>query len=99
MSISRRTSSVSVKSAIDLALENFKLKSKVMEAAIVEQWGELAGGIVEKETYSLRLNEGVLHLRMRNATVRQELGFQKQLIISRVNDFLGQEIVKDLHIS
>ncbi|MFZ9942831.1 MAG: DUF721 domain-containing protein [Bacteroidia bacterium] len=73
-----------------------KLQDRLNQVSLQGLWEDLVGPMISKKTKDLRLVEGTLRVRLESATIRQELEFQKPVIIQKLNDGLGQPVIKEL---
>lgn len=73
-----------------------KLQDRLNQVSLQGLWEDLVGPMISKKTKDLRLAEGTLRVRLESATIRQELEFQKPVIIQKLNDGLGQPVIKEL---
>lgn len=76
-----------------------KLQDRLNQVSLKSLWEELVGPVISKKTKDLFLSEGTLRVRLESATIRQELEFQKPLIIQKLNEGLGQPVIKELLLS
>ncbi len=85
------------------ALKNFlrgsKLRNDVQAMQITEVWEKLMGKTIAKYTDSIKLYGNRLYITTKVAPLKQELLFQKENIILRVNEALKENIVKEVIIN
>ncbi len=60
------------------------------------QWEFLVGEHIAKAATAVRIVKGVLLVKVKSSTWRNELNLRKQEIISTLNRGLGQDVVKDI---
>ncbi len=85
--------------AIDEFLKAFKLGRKFAIANVETTWYNVAGPYIAQHTKKVSFSKGCLFLRFESAALRTEMMYVRSSIIKRMNEMLGQEIVKDVHIS
>ena len=68
------------------------------ERRAVALWSQVNNEIVTKATRSINIQNGVLLVRMDNAALRFELSIIRADIIKRLNEELGNNVVKDIVI-
>mgnify|MGYP003451361203 CR=1 FL=1 len=85
-----------LKDLIDKLMKAYRLDGKMKEMEIVQAWPELMGIAVSNRTRSIKITNGVLHLQMDSAVMRDELQRGKQIIIERVNQFAGSRMIHDV---
>ena len=77
-------------------LKSCNIEGKVQETDLRQNWEKLMGSMIERHTRNLAIKNGKLYLQVDSAVLRQELSYGKSLILEKVNDFYGKEIVKDV---
>ena len=92
----RNHSENSLGNVIRQLAEEYKLKDRLNQVSVVRLWEEILGTMVGRNTKEIRFNEGVLRVRIESSALRQELEFQKNEIVTKLNDSLGQNVVKEL---
>jgi len=87
---------VTLGDAINKLLKAYKLDDKMAEMTIVESWEELMGKAVANRTEKMVIKNEVLYLTLNSSVMREELMHGKQVIIERVNQKAGFEMIKDV---
>lgn len=82
-----------LKEMVDRFLRAYRLDGKMEEMNIINNWEEIMGKAIANRTKSVRIHEKVLYIDMDSSVMRDELQQSKSLIILRVNEFAGKEIV------
>jgi hypothetical protein len=84
------------------ALKKFLQKSRLngyMQALQIEDvWEKIMGKTIAKYTEKIQIHGQVLYITTTVAPLKQELLYQKEKIIERVNDVLGANTVKEVVI-
>jgi predicted nucleic acid-binding Zn ribbon protein len=88
----------SIAEAIKLFLDKSKLKGSVHAVQIEDVWEEIMGKTIAKYTEKIQLQGSKLYITTFVAPLKQELLYQKETIIQRVNEALGEPIVKEVII-
>lgn len=97
MSDLKRTSNEApLKEVIDRWLKANKLDGKMKEIEVVNAWPELMGTAVAHRTKEISIRNKTLYLKMESSVMRDELAHGKSIIIQRVNDHAGFEIINDI---
>jgi len=97
MSDLKRTSNEApLKEVIDRWLKAYKLDGKMKEIEVVNAWPELMGTAVAHRTKEISIRNKTLYLKMESSVMRDELAHGKSIIIQRVNDYAGFEIINDI---
>lgn len=89
----------SLSDAIRQFLDKSRLKGPVQALKITDVWEQIMGKTVAKYTESIKIYGNKLYITTTVAPLKQELLFQKELIITRVNEALGEKVVSDVVIS
>jgi predicted nucleic acid-binding Zn ribbon protein len=85
-----------LKEVIDKFLKAYAWDGKMKEMDIVAAWPELMGVAVANRTKEIRIQNRKLYLTIDSSVMREELLLGKKIIIDRLNDFAGQELVNDI---
>lgn len=84
--------------AIQQFLKKSRLKGSVQALQITDVWEQIMGKTVAKYTESIKIYGDKLYVTTSMAPLKQELLFQKEKIIERVNEALGEKVIKDVVI-
>lgn len=84
--------------ALELFLRQNRLKGTMMSFQIVDVWEEIMGKTIAKYTDKIQLINHTLFITTHVAPLKNELLFQKETIIQRVNEKLGANAVKEVVI-
>lgn len=79
-------------------LQGSQLKGSIQALQIEEIWEQLMGKTVARYTDRIRIHGQTLYIETAIAPLRQELLFQKDVIVQRVNEALGEKIVSEVVI-
>ena len=97
MSDLKRTSNEApLKEVIERWLKAYKLDGKMKEIEVVNAWPELMGTAVAHRTKEISIRNKTLYLKMESSVMRDELAHGKSIIIQRVNEYAGFEIINDI---
>ena len=80
----------------DLLEEFFRrpyVAAKVAEGKLPDVWREVVGHRVADDAVEVRLDNHLLHVRMRSAVLRQELFYQRDALRDELNARLGVRLV------
>lgn len=86
----------SLKIAIDLMLKKFGIENAVSQNKAINIWNEIVGEKVAKNTEPERVEHGVIIVKVSSPTWRQELYFQKNEIIKKLNYKIGKNVIRDI---
>lgn len=79
-------------------LGDLKLKEPYFEAKLQLEWENIVGSLIARHTIKIQVKAKVLSLQIDSAPYRQEVVFQQQTIIARVNDFLGEDYIETIKV-
>jgi hypothetical protein len=88
----------SMMDAMKQFLDQSKLKGDIQALQIEEVWEKLMGKTISKYTDSIKIIHHTLFITTHVAPLKQELLFQKENIIKRVNEALGEGVVREVRI-
>jgi len=81
---------------INKLLKAYDLEDKMKELDLLQAWPELMGKAVAHRTKSIEVKNQKLILKIDSSVMREELHIGKQVIIHRVNEFMGKEVIRDV---
>lgn len=84
--------------AIQQFLKKSRLKGSVQALQITDVWESIMGKTVAKYTDSIKIYGDKLYVTTSVAPLKQELLYQKEAIIERVNDALGEKVIREVII-
>lgn len=97
MNENKRTANQStVGELIDKLMKAYRLDGKLKEIDVIESWGEMMGIAVANRTKNIQIRNKTLFLTMDSAVMRDELSYGKTVIIERINQKAGFEIINDV---
>jgi len=79
-------------------LNQSQLKGSIQALQIEEVWEQIMGKTVARYTDKIQIHGQTLYINTTVAPLRQELLYQKDKIIARVNEALGEKCIKDVVI-
>jgi len=74
------------------------MKGNIQAFQITDIWEELMGKTIARYTDSIQIINHTLFISTSVAPLKNELLYQKEKIIQRVNDALGDNVIKDVVI-
>ena len=83
---------------IKVFLRKSKLKERMEEVDIRNNWEKLAGKLVAQHTVEVRFKNGRLLLKLNSASLRHTLSFSKTEFIKKLNESIGQQIITEIDI-
>jgi len=88
----------SIKEAIQQFLNQSRIKGDIQAMQIEEVWEQIMGKTVARYTEKIQLFGDKLVITTNVAPLRQELMYQREKIIQRVNEAMGKKVVKEITI-
>ncbi len=92
----RKTTSSSLKEAIDEMLEFYRLRTKFDETYIAAHWEKIMGSPIAVRTTQIYVKEGKLFIALDSAPLRNELLMAKHKIITLINQEIGAELISEV---
>ena len=84
--------------AIQQFLKQSKLKSGLQAVRIEDIWEQIMGKTIAKYTDKIQIINHTLFITSTVAQLKHELLYQKEKIIERVNEVLGEKVINDVVI-
>lgn len=81
---------------IDSLTNTLGIKSRLQEYEAVVQWEGIVGERIARMTTASRIVKGILFVKVKTSTWRNELNVRKKEIIEKINRGIGGEVVKDI---
>jgi predicted nucleic acid-binding Zn ribbon protein len=92
----RSADSQPLKEVIDRFLKAFSLENKMKEMDVIAAWPELMGSAVAFRTKSIKIHNKILYLEINSSVMREELLNGKEIIITRINEKAGKQLINDV---
>ena len=86
----------SIGEALQQFLNKSKLKSSMQAMQIEDVWEKIMGKTISKYTEKIQIINSTLFVTTSVAPLKNELVYQKETIIERVNEVLGKGTIKDV---
>lgn len=84
--------------ALKMFLQRSRLKGNIQAYQITDVWEEIMGKTIAKYTEKIEVINHTLFITTTVAPLKNELLYQKEKIIQRVNEALGENLVKEVVI-
>jgi len=88
----------SIGDAIRQFLNKSRIKGDIQALQIEDIWEQIMGKTVARYTDKLQIFGDKLIITTQVAPLKHELAYQKEKIIQRVNEALGQKVIKEVVI-
>lgn len=81
---------------IEELLRRYNLKDQWDATRVVQSWESIVGSYIASHTTDIHLNKGVLFVYLDSDALRNELLYAKTLLIGKLNEVAGYNIVEDI---
>jgi hypothetical protein len=88
----------SISEAIQQFLERSRIKGDIQAMQIEDIWEQIMGKTIARYTDKLQIFGDKLVITTQVGPLKQELVYQKEKIIQRVNEALGKKVIKEVII-
>ena len=85
-----------INQVISRAIKKTGLDQVLNQQEALDRWGEVVGKKISENSEATKITNGVLSVKTKNPTWRQELQLQKTEIIKKINNDLEKKIIKDI---
>lgn len=92
----KRTNAKSVGEIIQDLLQKENLNVSFQEHQATAVWPEIVGQGINRYTIARWVDNGVLYVRLSSASLRNELMMSRTILKQRINEVLGNDIIKDI---
>ena len=82
--------------AISQIFKEEKLDEKYSIFAIRNGWETIVGKAIANHTTQINYMHGMLYISIDSAVIRNELAYEKESIVQKVNHFCGKRLIKDV---
>jgi hypothetical protein len=84
--------------ALKYFIDHSRLKGSIQALQIEDVWEQLMGKTIARYTDKISIYGNTLYITTAVAPLKQELLYQKDKILTRVNEALGGNVIKDVVI-
>jgi predicted nucleic acid-binding Zn ribbon protein len=74
----------------------YNLDDQIRENQVIAKWPEIVGEMMASVTEPIRVKDGILYLKVKNASWRNELIFQKINILRNIEKFTDKRIITEI---
>ncbi|MFZ1529195.1 MAG: DUF721 domain-containing protein [Ferruginibacter sp.] len=89
---------ISIQQAMQQFLKNSRLKQGIQSVQVEELWEEVMGKTIAKYTEKLEIKGNTLFITSQVAPLKNELLYQKDKIMERINEAMGEKLIKEVVI-
>jgi predicted nucleic acid-binding Zn ribbon protein len=76
--------------------EELGIQGKLKQYEAVTRWAEAVGERIAQEAEPQKIEKGVLLVRVRTGVWRNELTMRKAEILAKLNQMIGEAVIKDI---
>ena len=91
-------SQYSMSEAINKMLQDSHWKYRYQVTKLKEDWELLMGKTAAKHTLDLTIKDGKLFIHTNVAPLKNELSYNKHLLIAKINQHFGEVFIKDIQV-
>jgi hypothetical protein len=91
-------SEISIGDALREFLKQSKLRTGIQALQIEDAWEKIMGKTIAKYTDKIEIINQTLFISSTVAPLKNELLYQKEKIVERVNEALGEKVIKEVVI-
>ncbi|MBO6517036.1 MAG: DUF721 domain-containing protein [Bacteroidia bacterium] len=88
----------SLKDLIVRMMDSYHLSDKLAEMKVRNNWNDIVGLTIAKNTRKLSIYKKTLYLEVLSAALRNDLYYHEKTIVEKVNQFVGLQIVEKINI-
>ena len=92
----RKSNQQSIGTVIKKLLKNQQLEGRLKELDLLDKCEEILGEKLMKYVNDISIKNRNLTIKVNSAVVRNELAYQKSKIIKKINEQIGDEILKEI---
>ena len=92
----KRTEALQIGEIIDSYIRQENLETAMNEQKASYVWADVVGYGINRYTISRSVHNGVMTVRLSSATLRNELMMNRSLLIRRINEAVGAEVIHEI---
>lgn len=92
----KRQNSSTLGEAISLWIDAMKMRRQVDEARLISSWKPMVGDYMASKTRNIYISDRKLFVFIDSSVVRNELSMAKAMLIRRLNEEGGGDIIDDI---
>jgi len=87
-----------IKLLIDQLMKDYDLTDKMAEQRVIHNWGDIVGTMISQHTSSVQITGNHLYVNVNSATLKSELQYHRSVMMGKVNNFIGKDLIKSITI-
>ena len=96
--MARKSNLIKIGDAINQLFKQEKLDVKISQFSVKNNWKDIVGEMIAKNTTEIYFNEKILFISLNSAALKHELSYNKEELIKRINNFCGYQLIQQLVI-
>ncbi len=92
----RKCTTQSIADVLSEIMRTQNINKGLFEHRLIGLWGQILGPAVERVTKQVYVTDGVMFVYLNSSVVRGELLMLKDKIINRLNDAVGEKVLRDI---
>lgn len=88
----------SLKDLIYNMMDSYHLSDKLVETRVKQEWEEIMGKTIAKNTSRISIHKKTLYLELLSAPLKNDLYFHEKTIVEKVNQHVGQQAIHQIKI-
>ena len=88
-----------IKSISELVLATCReegLETPLNEHRLIKAWSQILGPAVNNYTKELYIRNQILYVQLTSSVLRQELMMNRKILVRRLNDHVGAQVITDI---
>ena len=94
-----KRNSVPIKDIILKNLRDQGLETPLLQKRLIDAWPVVMGDAVASYTTDLNIRNQTLFVHLTNPALRMELSMQRQDIVRRLNEHVGNQVIADVRLN
>ncbi|MBS1763759.1 MAG: DUF721 domain-containing protein [Bacteroidetes bacterium] len=94
----RKSNEESLKDVIDQLLDTYRLRDKLNQVKLIRSWDKIMGEAISKRTERIQFRNDTLFIHLTSAPLKEELSYNREKIVTLMNEELGGDYIKDVVI-
>ncbi|MEY4628938.1 MAG: hypothetical protein RLZZ595_1264 [Bacteroidota bacterium] len=90
---------ISLGDAVKKFLETSRIKQQIQSLSVEDHWEKIMGKTISNYTERIEIRNKTLFIYTNVAPLKNELVFQKDLIIQRVNEQMGEDTINEVVVA
>lgn len=82
--------------ALIKAFRELGLEKKVKQGILISNWPDIVGQQIAQVTKAEKVEDGILIVKCNHSVWRNELYFQKKVLIKKLNKIAGEKLIRDI---